>query len=66
MGAAVQSHHTPATARLRAHTITTTLYELIEAIEEEVGPGNGQLVTETILYLLDTGKIRFSRKVYPA
>ena len=66
MGAAAQSHHTAATARLRANSITTTLYELIEAINEEVGPGNGQLVTETMLYLLDTGKIKVSRKTYPA
>jgi hypothetical protein len=40
-------------------TIKTTLYDLIEAIIEEVNLGENRLVAETVLDLLDRGKIRF-------
>ena len=39
--------------------VKTTLYELIEAISEEAHPGEDRLVAETVLDLLDKGKIRF-------
>ena len=45
----------------RSTTITTTLYELIEAISEEVQSGEGWMVSEVVLDLLDTSHIRFSR-----
>jgi len=38
-------------------TIETTLYELIEAINEQVQPGEDRLVVETVLDLIDTGQI---------
>ena len=38
-------------------TIETTLYELIEAINEQVHPGEDRLVVETVLDLIDTGQI---------
>ena len=40
-------------------TIETTLYELIEAINEQVQPGEDRLVVETVLDLIDTGQITF-------
>jgi hypothetical protein len=45
----------------RSTTITTTLYELIEAISEEVQSGEDWMVSEVVLGLLDTSHIRFSR-----
>jgi hypothetical protein len=39
--------------------ISTTLGELIEAIDEVVEPDEDHLVTEVVLHLLDTGRIRF-------
>jgi hypothetical protein len=38
--------------------IKTTLYELIEAISEEVEPAEDQLVTDVVLDLFDSGRIR--------
>lgn len=40
-------------------TIKTTLYDLIEAIDEEMDPGEEWLVSRSVLHLLDTGKARF-------
>ena len=42
------------------HTITTTLYELIKAIGEEMQPGEDWLVAETVFHLFATGKVKFS------
>ena len=45
-------------------TIETNLYELIEAIHDEVEHEEDWMVPEIVLDLIDTGKIRFlgSRK----
>lgn len=42
-------------------TITTTLYDLLEAIHGEVPPGHRgeRLATEVVAHLLDSGRIRF-------
>ena len=40
-------------------TIETTLYELIEAINEQVQPGEDRLVIEAVLDLIETGQITF-------
>jgi len=40
-------------------TAKTTLYQLIEAISEEVKPGEDRMVVEAVLDLIDTGKITF-------
>jgi len=40
-------------------TIETTLYELIEAINEQVQPGEDRLVVEAVLDLIETGRITF-------
>lgn len=45
----------------RSATLRTTLYELIEAISEEVQLGEDWLVSEVVLDLLDTSHIRFPR-----
>ena len=39
--------------------IQTTFYELIAAINNEVEPEENWLVTEIVLDLIDTGKIKF-------
>lgn len=40
-------------------TITTTLRDLIGAIQEEVEPEEDHLIAEVVLDLVDTGRIRF-------
>jgi hypothetical protein len=42
-------------------TITTTLYDLLEAIHEEVPAGSQgeKLATEVVVHLLDSGRIHF-------
>lgn len=54
-----QAFQTVASAHLGLTTVKTTLYELIEAITEEVQPAENHLVPGIVLDLLDTGKIRF-------
>jgi len=39
--------------------ITTTLRDLIEVIENEVGPAEDPLIAEIVLDLVETGRIRF-------
>jgi len=39
------------------------LYELIEAINEQVQPGEDRLVVETVLDLIETGQITFPRSM---
>ncbi|MBW2105462.1 MAG: hypothetical protein JRI26_05415 [Deltaproteobacteria bacterium] len=46
------------------NTIAITLYELIEAVSEEVQPGEDRLVTETMLHLFDTDQVKFSGKMF--
>jgi hypothetical protein len=49
------AHHQPST------TITTTLFDLLEAIHDEVPPGfqGERLATEVVAHLLDSGRIHF-------
>jgi len=44
---------------LELGTTNTTLYELIDAISEQVQPGEDGLVAEVVLHLLETGRIKF-------
>jgi len=39
--------------------LTTTLYHLIEAVQEEVGPEEDALVTEIVSDLLHSGKVSY-------
>ena len=47
-------------------TITTSLYELIEALQHEVGPENDDLVVATVVYLLRSQHIRFLHNTEPS
>jgi hypothetical protein len=40
-------------------SIRTTLYDLIEVINAEVGPEDERLVIATVVHLLNTGRIKF-------
>ena len=44
--------------------ITTTLYDLVEAIGAEVGPDEDHLVTAAVMHLINSSRARFvgSRK----
>ena len=39
--------------------ITTNLYELIEAVQNQVGPGNDELVVATVMHILRAGRATF-------
>lgn len=39
--------------------IITTLYDLIAALNEEVGVGEEDVVTAAVVHLCDTGRLRF-------
>jgi hypothetical protein len=43
----------------RSTTVTTSLYELIEAVQNQVGPENAELVVATVMYLLRAGRATF-------
>src|SRR5215470_1358591 len=53
----------PATSSTPAR-ITTTLYDLVAAIDAEVGPDEGHLVTAAVIHLINSSRARFvgSRK----
>ena len=40
-------------------TVTTNLYELIEAVQDQVGPEDDELVVATVMYLLRAGHATF-------
>jgi hypothetical protein len=50
-----------APVRQPSTTITTTLYDLLAAIHDEVPRGSqgDKLATEVVVHLLDSGRIRF-------
>jgi hypothetical protein len=43
----------------RSATVTTNLYELIEAVQNQIGPENDELVVATVMYLLRAGHATF-------
>ena len=43
----------------RSITVTTSLYELIEAVQNQVGPEDNELVVATIMHLLRAGRATF-------
>ena len=49
----------PYSTRPQCTTITTSLYELIEALQNEVGPEDDDLVVATVAYLLRSQCVRF-------
>ena len=60
MEAMTQTISTAKPAHWKSTIIKTTLCELIEAINEELQPGEEHLVSTIVLHLLDTGKIKFT------
>lgn len=36
-------------------TVTTSLYDLVEAVQNEVGPENDELIVATVMHLLRAG-----------
>ena len=51
----------PCSTRPQSTPITTSLYELVEALQDEVGPENDDLVVATVMYLLRSHSIKFLR-----
>jgi hypothetical protein len=49
----------PLNTTQRSTTITTNLYELVEAVQNQVGPENDELVVATVMYLLRAGRATF-------
>ena len=44
-----------------AFPIGATLYDLVEAVQDEVEPNEDRIVTEVVAHLLATGQVRFIR-----
>jgi hypothetical protein len=43
----------------RLTTVTTSLYELVEAVQNQVGPEDDELVIATVMHLLRAGRATF-------
>jgi hypothetical protein len=41
------------------NSITTNLYDLVAAISDIVGVGEERLVADTVLHLIETGRMKF-------
>lgn len=58
---ATAQHPSPRTSYHRQATIiTTTLYNVIQAVQEEVSPDEEGLVAEVVAGLFNSGRIRFA------
>ncbi len=62
MEPATQDHRADGSLCPPFHTITTTLYELVEAISEELEPGEDWMISAALVDLTKTGRIRFLGK----
>jgi hypothetical protein len=40
-------------------TVTTNLFELVEAVQDQVGPEDDELVVATVMHLLRAGRATF-------
>lgn len=60
MHAVVQSLSPGVSGHRPAATMITTLYEVIQAVQEEVSPGDEGLVAEVVAGLFNSGRIRFA------
>ena len=49
----------PCSTSQQSSTVTTSLYELMEALQNALGPENDDLVVATVVYLLRSQSIRF-------
>ena len=43
----------------KSTTITTNLYELVEAVQNQIGPEHDELVVATVMRILRTGRATF-------
>ena len=58
-------YHTTPTKEItpfKTTLIRTTLYELIEAINNEINTENEELIPKIVLHLVNSGKIEFAGK----
>jgi hypothetical protein len=49
----------PLNTTQRLSTVTTSLYELVEAVQNQVGPEDDELVVATVMHLLRAGRATF-------
>ena len=49
----------PLNTTQKSTTITTNLYELIEAVQNQVGPENDELVIATVMHILRSRRATF-------
>jgi hypothetical protein len=49
----------PLSTTQNSRTITTSLYELIETVQREIGSENDELVVATVMYVLRSGRAKF-------
>jgi hypothetical protein len=49
----------PLNTTQKSTPITTNLYELIEAVQNQVGPENDELVVATVMYILRVRRATF-------
>jgi len=49
----------PLNTTQKSKTITTSLYELIETVQREIGSENDELVVVTVMYVLRSGRAKF-------
>jgi hypothetical protein len=59
MSTPVVSTLTSEQAHSEVGPIHTTLYDLIEAFSQEVGPGEDHLVTAALVHLINSGAVKF-------
>jgi hypothetical protein len=51
----------PASTSHKSTTVTTTLYDLVEAVQKEVGAANDELIVATVMHLLRAGHATYLR-----
>ena len=49
----------PMSTTQKSKTITTSLYELIETVQKEIGSENDELVVATVMYVLRSRRAKF-------
>ena len=49
----------PLSTTQKSKTITTSLYELIETVQREIGSESDELVVATVMYVLRSGRAKF-------
>ncbi|MGQ4809032.1 hypothetical protein NKDENANG_02428 [Candidatus Entotheonellaceae bacterium PAL068K] len=47
-------------SQVKSTTVETTLYDLIASIDDAASPASSELVTATVVHLLNSRRVRFS------